>query len=392
MLSIPNLNNSNKAHDGNLLRSKVSEQSIELSILTQDDSQALISSKTEKHWTPLTQKAYFLVPTILGSGALIAVLQVYLERSNRDAGILFAPKINDLPLSQTFSYLYLPTIVALVLSFVWTWIDLDIKRLEPFVQLSRSNGALGKDSVLLHYPFDFVAFVPFVAVRKRYIVCPIISTIADHGRHWLVFLASLSVVLIFWGLTPLQSSIFATEMVDKVLQVPAILSTSYLSLHDQTTTLTGLYAQSVYNIAWLNETLPPFMDRQGMLAPFGLVRPNSTEPEETWTADTLFYSVDINCEETGYNMTSSWGCEYRNNYMNFDSNLLKTDQYSTMYVGYWYEEDMDSYLLGLCPKAANSTFLVRWISGESIGPVDESKPQNINTTLWCRPSYCKSSA
>lgn len=170
MLSIPNLNDPNEAHDGKQLRSTISEQSIELSVWTDDDSQALISPTTKKHWTPLTQKAYFLVPTILASGALIAILQVYLERSNRDTGILFAPKINELPLSQTFSYLYLPTIIALLLSFVWTWIDLDIKRLEPFVQLSRPQGALGKDSVLLHYPFDFVAFVPFVAVRNRYII------------------------------------------------------------------------------------------------------------------------------------------------------------------------------------------------------------------------------
>ncbi|KAG9688305.1 hypothetical protein KCU95_g10383, partial [Aureobasidium melanogenum] len=148
-------------------------------------------------------------------------------------------------------------------------------------------------------------------------------------------------------------------MVDKVLEVPAVLSTTYLSLNDQKTTLTGLYAQSVYNIAWLNESLPPFMDRQ----------------------------VDINCEEVGRNMYNSWGCHYDNYYMNLDATLLEQDQYSTMYVGYWYEESMDSYLLGQCPKEANQTFLVRWLSGESIGPVDETNPQNVNTTLWCRPTY-----
>jgi hypothetical protein len=171
MVSIPNLNDSTKAYDSNLLQSKVSEQSIELSIWTDDDKQALFTSTAKKPWKPLTQKAYFLLPTILTSGALIAVLKIYLDRSDRDSGILFASKINDLPLQQTFCYLYLPTIVSLILSFVWTWIDLDIKRLEPFVQLSRSNGAFGRDSVLLQYPFDFVAFVPFAAARRRYNIC-----------------------------------------------------------------------------------------------------------------------------------------------------------------------------------------------------------------------------
>lgn len=172
MSSIPDPSIYLKTFGDSQLRPKVSEQSIELLIRTKDEQRTLIPSKTKKHWQPLTQKAYFLVPTILASGALIAILQVYLERSNRDTGILFASRINNLPLSQTFCYLYLPTIVALVLSFVWTWIDLDIKRLEPFVQLSRLGGALGKNSVLLHYPFDFVAFVPFAAVKRRYIIHP----------------------------------------------------------------------------------------------------------------------------------------------------------------------------------------------------------------------------
>jgi hypothetical protein len=184
-------------------------------------------------------------------------------------------------------------------------------------------------------------------------------------------------------------------MIDKTLQVPALLSTSYLSLYDQTTTLTGLYAQSVYNIAWLNESLPPFMDRQGMLAPFSLAADNddTVQLAETWTTTTRFYSVDINCEEPKYRgggLTSSWGCSYGDDYLNPDSTLLKKGQYSTMYVGYWYEESMDSYLLGRCPKEANSTFLVRWSSTEAEVPVDKTSPQNFNTTLWCRPFYCES--
>jgi hypothetical protein len=181
-------------------------------------------------------------------------------------------------------------------------------------------------------------------------------------------------------------------MIDKTLQVPAVLSTSYLSLEEQTTTLTGLYAQSVYNIAWLNESLPPFMDRQGMLAPFSLMDTNDTvQLAEAWTTTTRFYSVDVNCEEPGYDgddMTSSWGCKYDNSYMNLDPSLLKKGQYSAMYVGYWYEESMDSYLKGLCPAEANQTFLVRWLSSEAQVSDGKSPPQNLNTTLWCRPFYC----
>jgi hypothetical protein len=168
MLSISNSNDLTKAHDGNLLKTRASQQSIELSTWSEDDKQALVSSPVRKPWKPLTYKVYFLVPTILASGALIAVLQIYLERSIRDTGILFASEISDLPLDQKFPYLYLPTIVSLVLSFAWTWLDLDVRRLQPFIELSKEHGARGADSLLLHYPFDFVAFVPFTAAKRRY--------------------------------------------------------------------------------------------------------------------------------------------------------------------------------------------------------------------------------
>ncbi|THV67308.1 hypothetical protein D6C81_06928 [Aureobasidium pullulans] len=376
MLSIPSSDSFNKAHDGRQLRSTVSEQSIELSIWNEDDKKALVSPKSNKSWKPLTQKAFFLVPTILASGALIAVLQVYLTRSEQDAGILFASKISALPLNQTFSYLYLPTIISLVLSFVWTWIDLDIKRLQPYVQLSRDGGALGNDSILMHYPFDFVASVPFTAVRRR---------------HWPVFSASLAVVIIFWGLTPLQSSIFATKMIEKTLQVTTVTSSSYLSLRDQKTTLTGSYAQSVYNIAWLNESLPPFMSRQGIIAPFSLLDDNTrTETSETWTARTHFYSVDINCESPTYDeydIISTSGCRYYIANTNLPSKT-KDDQYNSLYVGYWYEESMDSYLRGSCPDQANQTFLLRWSRGRKNLTDSTNSPYPLEgTTLWCKPTY-----
>ena len=173
MLSVPD---SNKDHVDICLKSMASERSFETSSFTKNDDKPLVRSiptpykpSPPKPWKPITQKAYFLIPTILASGALVAVLQVFLERSQSDSGILFASNVNDLPLSRSFAYLYLPTIVSLILSFSWTWIDLDVKRLQPYFQLSRRQGALGKDSILLHYPFDFVASVPVNSFRKRFI-------------------------------------------------------------------------------------------------------------------------------------------------------------------------------------------------------------------------------
>lgn len=111
--------------------------------------------------------APILTTVILISGGLIAVVQILLANSQHKDGIIFAADIDDLPLNKSFSYLYLPTIVAVIYSFLWTWIDLDAKRLEPYYQLSKEGGAAGKDSLLLQYPFEFVASVPLKAVRSK---------------------------------------------------------------------------------------------------------------------------------------------------------------------------------------------------------------------------------
>lgn len=108
-------------------------------------------------------------------------------------------------------------------------------------------------------------------------------------RHWPVFSASLAVVVIYWGLIPLQSSMFATRTIEKNIPIATARSTSYLSLQEQKSSFTTEYTQSVYNIAWLNETLPPFMSQQGMLAPSGLSETIGTvESAGTWTAPTRF--------------------------------------------------------------------------------------------------------
>ena len=72
---------------------------------------------------------------------------------------------------------------------IWSWIDLDVKRLEAFFLLSKPEGSSGKDSILLSYPVDFLAFVPIKAAKLR---------------HWSVVGAGTAMVMIFWVITPLQ--------------------------------------------------------------------------------------------------------------------------------------------------------------------------------------------
>jgi len=118
-------------------------------------------------WKPLALRSPVLIFTILLCWALIAILQVFLVKSQRDGGVLFAARINALPLHQQFLYLYFPTVLAVLFSIYWAWIDLETKRMEPYYQLSKKDGALAKDSLLLAYPFDFIPLVPIKAAKQR---------------------------------------------------------------------------------------------------------------------------------------------------------------------------------------------------------------------------------
>ena len=121
-------------------------------------------------WIPGAFRIWVLLTSAVICWVLIIVLQLLLVRSQRDGGIVFAANTNDVPISQSFLYLYLPTIIALLYSVFWSWIDLQVKRMEPYYQLSKPGGALGKNSLLLQYPFEFLPFVPISAMKNRYVL------------------------------------------------------------------------------------------------------------------------------------------------------------------------------------------------------------------------------
>lgn len=116
-------------------------------------------------WKPVTLSSPLLLTIAALTLSFIAVLEYLSQKSHSNGGVAFAK--SQFPTAISFGYLYLPTIIAVFYSMLWNWIDLDVKRLEPWFQLSRPQGADMADSLLLHYPFDFVAFASWKALRRR---------------------------------------------------------------------------------------------------------------------------------------------------------------------------------------------------------------------------------
>lgn len=115
----------------------------------------------------MTLRAPALGSFVAATAFLIAVLEVLSNKSRQDGGVILAGSVDDISAGQLFMYQYLPTIIAVLYSMLWSWIDLDAKRLEPYFQLSKPEGALAESSLLLQYPVDFLAFVPIRALKRR---------------------------------------------------------------------------------------------------------------------------------------------------------------------------------------------------------------------------------
>jgi hypothetical protein len=112
----------------------------------------------------------------MASVLLIIVLEVLSRIADVSSDITgsgavaYAGSDGNLSASISFAYLYFPTIIAVCYSILWSWVDLDSKRLEPWFQLSKENGASADDSLMLHYNFDFLAVVPIRAARRKYVI------------------------------------------------------------------------------------------------------------------------------------------------------------------------------------------------------------------------------
>lgn len=116
-------------------------------------------------WKPFTLTPTALVPVALVAGLLMTATELLIRSNARNGGIFLSGQ--DIPTHVVFLYLFLPTGTAVILSLLWSWIDLDARRLEPYFQLSKPQGQKCKHTLELHYPFDFIAWASFKAFKNR---------------------------------------------------------------------------------------------------------------------------------------------------------------------------------------------------------------------------------
>ncbi|KAK6354679.1 hypothetical protein TWF696_003819 [Orbilia brochopaga] len=232
-------------------------------------------------WKPFTLRTPFLLFLIVLTVFFIIAIELLFQKSQRDGSLTFA--VGDgLTGWQVFISQYMGTVASVIFAILLSLVDLDAKRLEPWFQLSRPDGATAKNSILLCYPFDFLAFVPFKAAKRG---------------HQSIFYIGTATVLVFWFITPLQSSLIATVQQQVVIPSPFRVTETLQRLSAERSD-TSSFTYTAYSISWLNSTPPAYSTKLEATLPFEpLSKPALGQGTQLWTGNTTAYYIDLNCNE-----------------------------------------------------------------------------------------------
>lgn len=124
-------------------------------------------------WRPIVMRRpwmillVFIALALSGLQEFLCQLSMRREKSNPPKGILTFKSAKALSLWEYFAWKYLPTVVLLSYGVMWQVVDFEVKRLEPYYQLSKRAGATAQDSLNQDYLTESAYLVPLKAIRSK---------------------------------------------------------------------------------------------------------------------------------------------------------------------------------------------------------------------------------
>ncbi|KAI1629341.1 hypothetical protein EDD37DRAFT_645099 [Exophiala viscosa] len=127
------------------------------------------------NWKPFSMSSIYIL-SLMALALFLAGIQEYvcqrsIKRAAENSGLLAFNEVSQISTPDFFAWKYLPTMVTIIYAVMFSIMDFDIRRLEPFYQLSRLDGARASASLNLDHLTMFQYFVPFKAFQlKQYAV------------------------------------------------------------------------------------------------------------------------------------------------------------------------------------------------------------------------------
>lgn len=239
-----------------------------------------IAPSDGSQWVPLPLRTWFWVSyvSVLVAGAI--ALEVALHFSNKNDG-WSTKKDAD---KGILHYVYtLPAVaVTMILVGIWAWTDVEVKRLQPYVDLLH-GGSPAQRSLLLDYTRTHNAFVWVQATSNR---------------HYIVALASLMALLAL-SFQPISAALFSVRDIYKALPGTSVNNLQAISLNQnqQVQDLTSFLGASGLASASIVYGLgdPPFVHNGYTVGAFEL--PLNLATNGTVKANTTAILSDPGCRD-----------------------------------------------------------------------------------------------
>ena len=204
-------------------------------------------------WKPWSLRPPFLgLIACFSIGSLVSI-EILRRISGRNNGLAFYSTTDEISTGMFVAYNYIPTILATVFSILWSIVDLDTKRMEPYTQISDSRRRPFPLALrFLDYAFGPPWEVPFQACKNH---------------HWTVAITSTMFLIISMFLAPIQSALFGLTPINKSYAVAVDAWPDLPSIADQSKFFTGETVDQALSVILNNTTLPPFTTEDYAISP-----------------------------------------------------------------------------------------------------------------------------
>ncbi|KAL2870588.1 DUF3433 domain-containing protein [Aspergillus lucknowensis] len=234
-------------------------------------------------WRPISLRPTYLSLIACIMLFLLVVLEALRQYSERNGGLVFFQDTDDLTNSESFAYNYLPVIIALVLATLWSFIDFDVLRLEPYFQLSRPEGCQAT-VLFINYNFGQSFITPITSAKRR---------------HWLVLSVSLVTLLIRIFHPALQSALLELREVTMVADEQMKTWSELVNLRAQARWFAAQEdSESNSFDAYFTDSVNLQQTRSGEYAVAPVQIPMDDRRESTvWTLNQTLYWTQLDCRD-----------------------------------------------------------------------------------------------
>jgi Protein of unknown function (DUF3433) len=122
-------------------------------------------------WRPVSMRWPYitlLIVIALGLAGLQEFLcQLSMRRQKTNDGLIKFKNPKDIPTMVYFAWKYMPTMILVTYGVMWQIVDYEVKRLEPYYQLSKPEGATARESLNLDYLTFMSYLIPLMATRYK---------------------------------------------------------------------------------------------------------------------------------------------------------------------------------------------------------------------------------